>query len=85
MIVGYDVFHKRGKKSQLAYCGSVSREGTKFWSKTVENEQEKQEIVLKLDDIVVESLEAFKKHNGRYPQQMVFYRDGVGESQILAI
>lgn len=27
-----------------------------------------------------EALEAFKQTNGVYPAQLVFYRDGVGES-----
>jgi aubergine len=36
MIIGYDVFHKRGKHSQLALCATVSRTGTKYWSKSVE-------------------------------------------------
>ena len=67
MIVGYDIFHKRGHNSQLALCATVSRTGTKYWSKSVEQIQEAQEIVTQLDDIVSEALEAFKAHNGIYP------------------
>ena len=31
------------------------------------------------------ALEAFKKNNGSYPEQIIFYRDGVGEGQIQGI
>lgn len=29
--------------------------------------------------------EAFKRANGTYPAQVIFYRDGVGEGQVEAI
>lgn len=35
MIVGYDVFQKRGQASQLAYCATLTKSGTKYWSKSV--------------------------------------------------
>lgn len=31
------------------------------------------------------ALESFKKCNGCYPSQIVFYRDGVGEGQVAGI
>lgn len=31
------------------------------------------------------ALESFKKHNGAYPQRIIFYRDGVGEGQVQGI
>jgi len=68
MVVGYDVFHKRGKKSQLAYCGTVSRNFTRYWSKTLEMTAETQEMVTQLDDLVTESCEAFKELNKVYPK-----------------
>ena len=30
-------------------------------------------------------LEVFKKKNNRYPEQIIFYRDGVGEGQVEGI
>ena len=40
-----------------------------------------QEIATQLQQVVVKSLEAFKIHNNVYPQQLVIFRDGVGDSQ----
>jgi len=28
---------------------------------------------------MTKALEAFKKYNNRYPERIIFYRDGVGE------
>lgn len=79
-IIGYDVFHKKGKKSILAYNASVNQFGTKFWSRTVE-QAEREEIAQELEKIVTDGLEAFKTANTIYPKQLIFMRDGVGEGQ----
>ncbi|KAL6639221.1 hypothetical protein ACP70R_022951 [Stipagrostis hirtigluma subsp. patula] len=39
------------------------------------------EIINGLEDIIKELLIAFQKESGERPQQLIFYRDGVGESQ----
>lgn len=31
------------------------------------------------------AIEAFKRTNGSYPAQIIFYRDGVGEGQVEGI
>jgi len=40
-----------------------------------------EEICNQLEGVVVDSLDAFKKENGIFPQQLIFFRDGVGDSQ----
>ena len=40
-----------------------------------------EEIVKGLDNVFKEAIEAFKKHNSVYPENIIIYRDGVGESQ----
>ena len=34
---------------------------------------------------MTKACEAFKKSNGRYPERIIFYRDGVGEGQVQGI
>ena len=42
-------------------------------------------MVTQLDDLVTDSCTAFNELNKCYPQQMIFFRDGVGDSQIKSI
>lgn len=84
MIVGYDVFHKMKAKSYLAYCATINRNFTKYWS-DYKQQAEYQEIADQLQNVVEQSVDAFKASNGIYPKQMIFYRDGVGEGQKIAI
>merc|ERR1711903_271361 len=70
MICGLDVFHATnlGKKSVLALAASMNNSATTYWSTSVVQ-----------DDV---GQEAFKRTNGSYPAQIIFYRDGVGEGQV---
>ena len=61
MIVGYDVHHKRGLNSLLAFVASINRNGNKYWSKVQEHSGEMQEIAKNLENIVSEALEAFRQ------------------------
>ena len=79
-VIGYDVFHAKRKKSQLAFNSTVDRGFTRYWHTSIQQD-EMQEIATQLQQVVVKSLEAFKTHNNVYPKQLVIFRDGVGDSQ----
>ncbi|CDW90249.1 macronuclear development protein 1 [Stylonychia lemnae] len=81
MIVGYDIHHKKRQKSLLAICVTINQQANRYWSKVYEQSGEMDEIVKGLDKVFIEAMEAFKLHNKVYPQQIIIYRDGVGESQ----
>ncbi|TNV83116.1 hypothetical protein FGO68_gene11586 [Halteria grandinella] len=81
MIVGYDVHHQRGQKSMLAVCCTINQSGTKYCAKVHPQDGENVEIASHLTIILGEMLEQFNKINKIYPEKIVFYRDGVGESQ----
>lgn len=87
MICGLDVFHSTaiGKKSVLALTASINTSATKYFSSCVVQEDIGQEAAHSLQNGMTKALEAFKKANGNYPERMVFYRDGVGEGQVLGI
>lgn len=36
MVVGYDVHHKRGQKSLVAFNASINTNFNRYWSKAVE-------------------------------------------------
>ena len=81
MVIGYDVHHQRGQKSMLALCASINQSGSKYCAKVQLQEGDNDEIAKNLSTLVEEVLETFKKINSIYPENIIFYRDGVGESQ----
>lgn len=88
MICGMDVFHSTslGKKSVLALTASMNQTATKYWSTSVIQDELGQEASHSLHLGITKACEAFKKHNGdRYPERIIFYRDGVGEGQVQGI
>lgn len=84
MICGMDVFHSTslGKKSVLALTASMNVTATKYWSTSVIQVETGQEASHDLCTGMLKALEAFKKQNGKFPERVVFYRDGVGEGQV---
>lgn len=84
MICGLDVFHATnlGKKSVLALTASMNNSATTFWSTSVVQDDVGQEASNNLCKGMTNAAEAFKRSNGTYPSQIIFYRDGVGEGQI---
>lgn len=84
MICGLDVFHATnlGKKSVLALSASMNNSATTYWSTSVVQDDVGQEASNNLCKGMSNAVEAFKRANGTYPAQIIFYRDGVGEGQI---
>lgn len=80
MVVGYDVHHKRGQKSLLALCATINQQANKYWSKVVEQDVG-EEIAKNLRQVLTEAILAFSTATkGAKPKQIIFYRDGVGDS-----
>lgn len=84
MICGLDVFHATnlGKKSVLALSASMNNSATTYWSTSVVQDDVGQEASNTLCIGMASACEAFKRANGAYPAQIIFYRDGVGEGQV---
>jgi aubergine-like protein len=86
MIVGMDVYHSgelvhRKKKSVVGLCATMGGDHTKFFSKFIIQEPGK-EIVEALEPCIEAAIEQYKKLNKKGPEQILFYRDGVGEGQV---
>lgn len=84
MICGMDVFHATslGKQSVLALSASMNNSATTYWSTSVVQDDIGQEASNSLCKGMQNACEAFKRANGTFPAQIIFYRDGVGEGQI---
>ena len=64
----------------LALCASINQSGSKYCARVQLQEGDNDEIAKNLSALVEEVLETFKKINSIYPENLIFYRDGVGES-----
>ena len=84
MICGMDVFHATclGKRSVLGLTASMNNSATTYWSTSVLQDDVGQEASNNLCKGMRGAVEAFKRANGTYPAQIIFYRDGVGEGQV---
>ncbi len=88
MIIGADVFHStkvgEEKKSCIGFCSSLDREFTQFFSKVVLQKEVGEEVMRNIGDLVLEAVKEYWLFNGKkfFPEYIIFYRDGVGESQL---
>ena len=90
MVVGIDVTHP----SALSLQGSPSVAGVvaSFDAKcgqfpaSVRCQESRKEMVTELEDMVVERLEVWQKHNANtLPENVLVYRDGVSDGQLLTV
>ncbi|KAF2765418.1 stem cell self-renewal protein Piwi, partial [Teratosphaeria nubilosa] len=87
IILGADVIHPgagatKGTPSIAAVVGSVHEHFAEYFGSM---RRQNREIIEdeKMQAMVVERLNAWAKlHDGRYPTNIIYYRDGVGDSQI---
>ena len=81
MLIGIDVCHA-GPQSIVGFSASINRELSQYYSDYL-IQRKGQEIVV--DNMVEPILAAIKvfaqNHDNEYPEQIVIYRDGVGDAQ----
>ncbi|KAJ2458584.1 hypothetical protein GGF42_001987 [Coemansia sp. RSA 2424] len=84
LFMGCDVTHpapgEREKPSIASVVGSTTLEGTRY-AATLIQLPSRAELVDKLRDAMIHHLRLFHKTTRQKPQRIVFYRDGVSESQ----
>ncbi|KAI0979192.1 hypothetical protein GJ496_002403 [Pomphorhynchus laevis] len=85
MILGIDCHHSSGSQTIAACVATMNRLCSKFYSRcTVQ--QEGQEMLSAIGGFVSDAFEQFRERNkGRYPDQFVVYRDGVGDGQLAVV
>ncbi|KAK0653471.1 Protein argonaute 1B [Lasiodiplodia hormozganensis] len=95
MILGADVTHPspgsvEGTPSVAAVVGSVDAGFTKFLGsmrrQAPRGVKQSEEMIQGMKEMVMERLQAYKKKNKeRYPDNIMYYRDGVSDSQYASV
>ena len=81
MIIGADVTHGKGKRSLIGFVASMNQDCTQHFSRTQECGRENQEIMGSIGGLVQQAIENYARMNKKFPENIILYRDGVGESQ----
>ena len=85
MICGIDVYHDTSKEktSVAAFVASTNRLFTRWYSTTSKSKDKNPvEICNGLRISMLKSLQFFQNVNGRLPDMIVIFRDGVGDGQL---
>ncbi|CAG8654357.1 5692_t:CDS:10, partial [Ambispora leptoticha] len=85
ILMGADVTHpapgtESGKPSIASLCASMDAKASRY-AATIRLQRANVEIIANLGDMVKELLKTFYQTCGRKPERILFYRDGVSESQ----
>lgn len=86
MLIGLDVYHGTlsGKRSVAGFVASMDSGFTQFWSASMILGVG-QELAHSVASNVGAALNEYAKVNKFYPDTIIFYRDGVGESQVSSV
>lgn len=86
MVVGIDVFHDTVNKrnSILGFCATIHPNLNKYYS-TITVHPTGLEIGTAIGNLFTEAINVFSEKAKRYPETVVFFRDGVAESQVKAV
>jgi aubergine-like protein len=86
MVVGIDVFHDTVNKrnSILGFCATIHPNLSKYYS-TIAVHSTGQEIGTVIGNLFTEAINVFSEKAKRYPETVIFFRDGVSESQVEAV
>ncbi|CAD8133133.1 unnamed protein product [Paramecium octaurelia] len=81
MICGVDIFSKAGRKSQLAFCSTINRYFSRYYSQVITSG----EFCSHLQQCLKAALLAFRQELSVFPKNVIIYRDGVGDGQQVAV
>ncbi|KAJ1725255.1 hypothetical protein LPJ53_000584 [Coemansia erecta] len=88
MFLGCDVTHpapgEQGKPSIASVVGSTDFMGTRYVATLIQL-QSREELVSRLQETIVRHLKLFFKNTKTKPQRIIFYRDGVSETQFAQV
>ena len=84
MVIGIDVFHKKGAHSVLGFCATTDKNFARYVSVPKVNAPS-EEVSSQISDSVFSAMNQFNSENGRFPSRIVVFRDGVSDSQRSAV
>ena len=82
MLIGADVFHntQKNKQSVIGLCASFDPSFTKYYSR-VKFQESGLEVMKGISPLISDCITHYYKVNKFLPKIIIFYRDGVGDSQ----
>jgi len=84
MVVGIDVYHEKGQSSSVAgVVATLNHTFSRYHSQAV-FQHKGQELMDALKTAFLEALQKYHEVNGCWPNQIVVFRDGVGDGQQVA-
>lgn len=83
MVVGYDVCHDTGDKSKSfgATVASLDRNITRYYN-TCTAHRNGEELSNDFALAILKSVKQYQLDNGKVPDRIIIYRDGVGDGQL---
>lgn len=85
MVVGIDVNHpsvdEQSCSSVAAAVGSLDREFSRYTASLTVQPKDRDEIITRLNIMIDELLMVYYQKNGKYPETLIIFRDGVSEGQ----
>jgi len=85
MLVGVDVNHpsetERVSSSLSAAVGSLDPQFSSYSASIRVQKKDRDEILKHLDEMIIELIKEFKLVNGRFPENLIIFRDGVSDGQ----
>ncbi|GBB99127.1 hypothetical protein RclHR1_03420010 [Rhizophagus clarus] len=88
ILIGADVSHPAPDDNEgpsfAALCGSVDPRGSRY-AASIRIQTGRYEIIVDLANMVKDLLKKFYQNSGEKPRRIIFYRDGVSESQFVKV
>lgn len=85
IVLGADCYHARGNKSVAAVVSQFDDNFKRCYSVSSIQKREYEEIMKNVAQMVMQNVQNYVDTLKQTPQQIVFYRDGVGQGQIREI
>ena len=81
MLIGVDTSTDKLDKNRnvVAFCASMDKTFSRYYNRVV-YQKKSDEIILCMKQLIKDSITAFQKLNGSYPNHVIYFRDGVLES-----
>lgn len=81
MLIGIDVCHA-GPQSIVGFSASINRELSQYYSDYLVQRKGQEVVVDNMVEPILAAINVFaKNHDNEYPNQIIIYRDGVGDAQ----
>jgi aubergine-like protein len=87
MVCGMDVFKEpestsgKDKENVFGFTASLDPKVTKFYSRSIEHKAGNN-LADELKGVFADAMKAYQSENARFPDHVLFYRDGVAESKM---